>query len=326
MSKTVLITGITGQDGAYLAQFLLTKGYSVVGVTRNINESNLNNLKYLGIKDKVILKKCNLLDLPEVLSILGETTPDEIYNLASQSSVSLSFFQPAETIQFNVLSTLNLLNAIKSVCPATRFYQASSSEMYGNVDKLPINEQSLLRPVSPYAISKASAHLAVINYRETYNLYLCCGILFNHISNLSSDNFFIKKVVNSAINIKKGIQQELRVGNLNVKRDFGYAPDYVKVMWQMLQQDSAQDFIIASGSSVYLSDIVYYVFDKLDVDRKKIIIDQNLFRPNEILDIWGDKTKAERVLGWKYDKNVFDVLDLVIEERLLDEKKDKCII
>lgn len=327
MSKLALITGITGQDGAYLAQFLLSQGYSIIGLTRDDSESKFANLEYLKIREKVIIKKCNLLDLIDVVNIFSEFNPDEIYNLASQSSVSLSFLQPAETIQFNVLSTLNILNALKNACPNARMYQASSSEMYGNVEKLPIDEHSLLRPASPYAISKASAHLAVINYRETYNIYACCGILFNHISTLSNNNFFIKKVVNSAINIKNGLQNELRVGNLEVKRDFGYAPDYVKIMWHMLQQDNPQEFIIASGKSFQLKEIVNYVFDKLGINKDKIIIDKNLFRPNEIQDIYGDNRKAEKILDWKYDKTIFDILDLVIEEGLINnEGKNKCIV
>lgn len=326
MTKTALITGITGQDGSYLAKFLLSQGYSIIGLSRNLSERNLINLKYLGIEDKIILKECNLLDLSAILNIFNEFNPDEIYNLASQSSVSLSFLQPAETIQFNVLSTLNILNAFKTVCPHSRMYQASSSEMYGNVEKLPIDEQSLLKPASPYAISKASAHLAVINYRETYNLYACCGILFNHISILSNPNFFIKKIINTSINIKKGLQQELKVGNLNVKRDFGFAPDYVKVMWKMLQQPTPQEFIIASGKSVSLREIVDYVFDKMGLDKSKIIIDESLFRPNEIFDIYGDITKAKEIIGWEYNKNIYDVLDMVLEEGIFNEQKNKCFI
>ena len=326
MSKTALITGITGQDGSYLAKLLLDKGYSIIGTTRNDNSQNFKNLKYLQIDNRVIIKKCNLLDKADIINILEEFHPDEIYNLASQSSVSLSFIDTAYTIEFNTLSVLNLLNAIKSFSPNIRFYQASSSEMYGNVETLPVNEKSLVHPVSPYAVSKAAAHSIVINYRETYGLYACCGILFNHISALANSNFFVKKLIGSAINIDKGIQKELRVGNLNVKRDFGFAPDYVKAIWQMTQQDNPQDFIIASGKSTNLKDIANYVFDKLGIDKNKIIVDEALFRPNEIFDIYGDNTKAKNLLGWEYNKSVFDVLDIIIEEEIRNEQKNKCIV
>lgn len=321
MVKTALITGITGQDGSHLAQFLLNKGYSVVGTTRDDNPQNFKNLKYLQIDSKVIIKKCNLLDMADIINVLEEFNPDEVYNLASQSSVSLSFIEPVSTIQFNTLSVLNLLNAVKTFSPKVKIYQASSSEMYGNVEKLPINEKSLIHPVSPYAISKATAHSITINYRETYGLYACCGILFNHISSLANTNFFVKKIISSAINIKNGTQKELKVGNLNVKRDFGFAPDYVEAMWQMLQQDIPQEFIIASGKSVCLGDIVNYVFNKLEIPTSKIVVDKVLFRPNEILDIYGDNTKSKKILGWKYNKSVFDVLDIIIEEEIRNEQK-----
>lgn len=326
MSKTALITGITGQDGAYLAQFLLSKNYDIIGLTRDDSAQNLRNLKYLQIDDKVIIKKCNLLDMASILNILEEFNPDEIYNFASQSSVSLSFIDPTETIQANTLSILNILKAIKALKFETKLYQASSSEMYGNLDILPVNEKSLIHPASPYAISKATAHLTTINYRETYGLYACCGILFNHTSVLSNSNFFIKKIINSGINIKNGLQKELRLGNLDVKRDFGYAPDYVKAIWKILQQDTPQDFIIASGKSVYLRDLVNYVFDKLEIEKNKIIIDKNLFRPNEIQDIYGDNTRAKNILGWEYNKSVFEVLDIIIEEEIKNEQKNKCIV
>ncbi|MDD3436973.1 MAG: GDP-mannose 4,6-dehydratase [Candidatus Gastranaerophilales bacterium] len=326
MAKTALITGITGQDGAYLAQFLLCQGYSVIGLTRNTNVENLKKLKYLGIDNKIILQQCDLFDMASLLNILEKFNPSEIYNLASQSSVRLSFINPAETLQFNVLSTLNLLNAVKLVLPNSKFYQASSSEMYGNVEELPITEKSVLHPVSPYAISKATAHSTAINYRETYGLYACCGILFNHISYLSNNNFFIKKVINSAINIKNGLQKDLKVGNIEVKRDFGYAPDYIKAMWQMLQLDNPQEFIISSGKSVCLKEILFYIFDKFKISRNKIIIDKTLYRPNEIINIYGDNSGAKEILGWEYNKSVFDILDIIIEEEIANEQANKCII
>lgn len=326
MSKTALITGITGQDGSYLAQLLINKGYTVIGITRDDSRENLKKLNYLGIDNKIIFRKCDLLDINNIIKLLQEFKPDEIYNLASQSSVYLSFTTSAETIQFNTLSILNILNAVKKVLPEAKVYQASSSEMYGNIEKLPIDENSKIHPVSPYAISKATAHLTAVNYRETYNLYICCGILFNHISYLSNSNFFVKKVISSAIRIKNGLQSELRVGNLDVKRDFGFAPDYMKIVWQVLQQEVPQDFVIASGKSICLEEIVNYVFDKLELDKNKIIIDESLFRPSEILDIYGDNTKAKQLLNWESEKSIFDILDILIEEEINNEKKDKLIV
>jgi len=316
MSKTALITGITGQDGAYLAQFLLEKGYEVVGLSRSYNQENLRGLKSLGIKDDVVVKECDLLDLANVISIFKEHNPDEIYNLASQSSVGLSFSQPVGTINFNIISVINMLETIRTMSPDTKFYQASSSEMFGNVQNLPICEHSVIHPSSPYAISKAAAHWAAINYRESYGLFACCGILFNHESYLRSHNFFVKKVILQALKIKNGEQKTLKVGNLNIKRDFGYAPDYVKAMWLMLQKESAKEYIICSGKSIYLKDIVDYVFDKLNIDKNRIEIDEKLFRPNEIQDIYGNNEKSKEELGWEYDKTFFDVLDLLIEEEI----------
>lgn len=324
MAKTALITGITGQDGAYLAKFLLEKGYSVVGLTRSYNQENLRGLTYLGIKDRITIKECDLLDLSNVISILSEFKPDEIYNLASQSSVGLSFSQPVGTINFNIVSVLNLQEAIRTVIPSAKFYQASSSEMFGNVQTLPISEFSVIHPTSPYAISKAAAHWSVVNYRESYGLFACCGILFNHESYLRSPNFFVKKVMQQAIKIQRGEQKVLKVGNLDIKRDFGYAPDYIKAMWLMLQKETPKDYVICSGQSVYLKDIVYYIFDKLNLDKNKIEIDKSLFRPNEIQNIYGCSEKAKKELAWQYDKNFFEVLDILIKEEISNEQKVKC--
>lgn len=326
MSKTAIITGITGQDGAYLAKFLLEKGYKVVGLTRSYNQANLSGLKYLGIADNVVVKECDLLDLSNVMSIFAEFKPDEVYNLASQSSVGLSFSQPAGTINFNTVSVINLLEIIRTLSPKTKFYQASSSEIFGNVETLPIKETSRVHPTSPYAISKAAAHWSVINYRESYGIFACCGILFNHESYLRSHNFFVKKVIIQALKIKKGEQDILKVGNLELKRDFGYAPDYVKAMWLMLQKEKASEYMICSGQSVYLKDIVNYVFDKIGINKEKIVIDKSLFRPNDIKDIYGDNQKAKSELGWKYDKDFFEVLDLLVEEEMKNGKKNKCLV
>jgi GDPmannose 4,6-dehydratase len=322
--KRALITGISGQDGAYLSKLLLEKGYEVFGVTRSFKSLNTDALEYLGVKDAVQIEECDLTDLMCVNGIFRQFQPDEIYNLASQSSVGLSFAKPVETLNYNIVSVINILETIRTISPATKFYQASSSEMFGNVEQLPIREDSIINPASPYAISKAAAHWAVKNYRESYGLFACCGILFNHESYLRGPNFFVKKVIREAIKIKNEEQDVLKVGNLNIKRDFGYAPDYVVAMWKMLQQDIPGEYIICSGESIYLKQIVEYVFNYLGIDKSKIIVDEKLLRPNEIQDIYGDNTKAMEKLNWDYDKNFFEVLNILIEEEKsnLTQKRD----
>lgn len=312
--KTAIITGITGQDGAYLSRFLLGKNYRIIGLSRCCDEKILDRLNYLGIADNITLEECDLLDFSSIMRLLSLYQPDEVYNFAAQSSVGLSFSQPIETISFNTISVLNLLEAVRTVKPDTRLYQASSSEMFGKVSSLPIVENSILHPVSPYAISKASAHWTVVNYRESYKLFACCGICFNHESFLRNRDFFIKKVITATINISRGKQDSLRVGNIDIKRDFGYSPKYVEAMYLMMQQDTPDDYVICSGRSISLRDIIYHVFDRVGVDRNRLVVDQTYFRPNEITDIYGDNRKARTVLNWSYDINFMDILDLLIEE------------
>lgn len=314
MQKTAIITGITGQDGAYLSQLLLTKGYRVVGLLRPDAKESYFGLEYLGIADKVILEKCGLLDVEKLERIIKKYAPDEVYNLAAQSSVGVSFENPYETINFNILSVLNLLEIIKKTNNKIRFYQASSSDMFGNTDILPVTEKSILHPTSPYAISKITGHHMTISYREAYGLFACSGILFNHESYLRGNNFFVKKVIRTAIDISKGKENELRVGDIELKRDFGYAPDYVKAMWLMLQAEEPKDYLVCSGEPVSLKEIIYYVFEKLGIDKDKIIIDKSLFRPNDIKIIYGDCKGAKDELGWEYNKSFFDVLDILIKE------------
>lgn len=220
--KTAFITGVSGQDGAYLAALLLGKGYRVIGLTRTYTSSSLTGLKYLGIENDVILEECDLLDFSSILKLLKKYQPDEVYNLSAQSSVGVSFEQPIGTISYNILSVLNILESIRLVNPMTRFYQASSSEIYGKAESLPITLNSPMRPVSPYAISKASAYWITTNYRESYNLYSVNGVLFNHESYLRSSNFFVKKVIRTALDIKRQKAKELKVGNLDIKRDLDF--------------------------------------------------------------------------------------------------------
>jgi GDPmannose 4,6-dehydratase len=314
--KIALITGITGQDGSYLAKLLLEKGYNVIGLTRSSRNINLDNLKYLEIHDKVQVVECDLTDISSIISVFKEFNPDEIYNLAAQSSVSMSFSQPIGTIHFNIVSVLNILEVIRLVKPDVRFYQASSSEMYGAVENLPVQINTPMHPLSPYAISKSSAYWIVVNYRESYGLYACNGVLFNHESYLRNKNFFIKKVISEAVANRHNSDWSLQVGNIDVKRDFGYSPDYVRAMWLMLQQDQAQDFIICSGTSLSLRSIIEYIFEKLDIPVSKLQIDQKLFRPTDIVDIYGDSSAAREQLGWTFAQDFYQVLDLLLDEEL----------
>ena len=312
--KTAIITGITGQDGAYLTQLLLNKKYKVIGLIRSNSGSNLVRLKYLGILDQVEMRECDLRDLSQVLQIIKDVCPDEIYNLAAQSSVSLSFQQPIGTMEFNINSVINILEAIRLIKPSIRFYQASSSEMFGKVNQLPISEESHVHPLSPYAISKVTGHYICINYRESYNLFASCGILFNHESYLRSEGFFMKKLMRGSLDIKHGRRQEIEFGNLDIRRDFGWSEKYVEAMWLLLQQDVPDDYVICSGKSVSLREIVYYVFDKLEISRSRIKINKKLFRPTEIEDIFGTSLKARNKIGWHYEMPFFSVVDEILEE------------
>lgn len=315
--KVAIITGISGQDGPYLAKLLLEKEYQVVGTVRSYRCVNTKSFEYLGIENKIILEELDLLDMANVIRIIKKYNPHEIYNLAAQSSVGLSFEQPIGTFSFNTASVNNLLESIRLFSPSARLYQASSSEMYGRVEKMPISIHTPMHPVSPYGVSKMASYFMITTYRESYGLFVSNGVLFNHESYLRSNNFFVKKVIRDAIAIKNGKLQFLKVGNLDVKRDFGYAPAYVEAMWKILQGEIADDFIICSGVSVKLRDIVEYIFDKLEIDKKLIVIDEKLFRPNEISEIYGDNSKAKELLGWKYEISFFDVLDILIEEEML---------
>lgn len=312
--KTALITGITGQDGAYLAQFLLEKKYKVIGTVRSARYAQINNLEYLNIKDNVIVEELDLLDMANLIRIIKKYNPDEVYNLAAQSSVGISFEQPIGTFNFNTNSVNNLLESIRLINPEIKLYQASSSEMFGVVKKLPIGLETPMHPISPYAVSKMANYFMISTYRESYNIFASNGILFNHESYLRGNNFFIKKVIRTALNIKNKKQDNLVVGNLNIYRDFGFAPKYIEVMWKILQHDKADDFIICSGQSVLLRDIVNYVFDKLEIDKNLIIDDKSLYRPNEIENIYGDNSKAKNILNWEYNYNFYEVLDILIEE------------
>ena len=314
--KTAIITGISGQDGPYLAKLLLEKNYKVVGTVRSYRCANSKNFEYLGIEKDVMLEELDLLDMANVIRIIQKHKPDEIYNLAAQSSVGLSFDQPLGTFSFNTTSVNNLLESIRLFSPLTKLYQASSSEMYGRVKSMPITLETPMHPISPYGVSKMASYFMITTYGESYNLFVCNGVLFNHESYLRSNNFFVKKVIRDSIAIRNGKLDKLIVGNLNVKRDFGYAPKYVEAMWKILQSNKADDFIICSGKSILLKDIVEYVFEKLGLDKNLIVENRDFFRPNEIEEIYGDNSKAKKDLNWEYDFSFFDVLDILIDEEI----------
>jgi len=251
-----------------------------------------------------------------LIRIIQKHKPDEIYNLAAQSSVGLSFDQPLGTFSFNTASVNNLLESIRLFSPHTRMYQASSSEMYGDVTSLPITLDTPMNPVSPYGVSKMSSYFMIKTYRDSYGLFVSNGVMFNHESFLRSDNFFVKKVIKNALLIKDNKLDCLIVGNLDVRRDFGYAPMYVEAMWKILQMEHADDFIISSGKSVLLRDIVEHVFERLNLSIDLIIEDQKLFRPNEIFEIYGDNSKSKEKLDWDYKHSFFDILDILIEQEV----------
>jgi GDPmannose 4,6-dehydratase len=319
--KTAIITGVTGQDGAYLSKQLLDKDYVVVGVVRDKYQINTRSLQYLGIANEIVSEEVNLSVPEQVIQLMIKHKPQVVYNLAAQSSVSLSFKEPKETLSFNIISVLNILEAIRQVDDSIRFYQASSSEMYGKVSNLPISEQTVMHPLSPYAISKASAHWIAVNYREAYGLFTCCGVLFNHDSYLRTSTFFTKKVLQSAIAIKKGHQDILEVGNIEVKRDFGYAPKYTEAMVLMMEKDVPDDYLICSGTSIYLREIIEYVFKSLDISMDKVRVNPDFYRPADIENIYGVSFKAKAQLGWDYSMSYFDVLDILIAEELENYKK-----
>ena len=317
MSDNVaIITGITGQDGAYLAELLISKGYKIIGVVKDSENINKSRLEYLSVVDQIEWQQCKLTDENDVKKLLEKYKPTEFYNLAAQSSVSKSYQDPILTLSFNTLSVATILECIRQIDKTIKFYQASSSEMCGNVNSLPITEDSTLYPVSPYAVSKCTSFWLTVNYRESFDMFCTSGISFNHESYLRNENFIIKKVLNTAFEILEGKKETLELGNIDIKRDFGYAPKYVEAMYLMMQHKTPDHYILASGKSISLKEVVFYIFDKLNISRDKIIVNKDLFRPNEIMDIYGDSSKAKKILNWEYEISFFDVLDIIIDESI----------
>ena len=298
--KTALICGISGQDGALLAKLLIDKGYRVIGSSRDAQLNSFNNLTLLNIIDSVELISISLNDFRSVVQALNKFSPDEVYNLAGQSSVSLSFEQPVETMESIGLGTLNLLEAIRFIDPSIRFYNASSSECYGNTPPDGATESTPFKPRSPYAVAKATAFWQVANYRDSYNLYACSGILFNHESVLRPRRFVTQKIIHTAIEIYKGSRSKLLLGNIDTKRDWGWAPEFVEAIWLMLQNKDPEDFVIATGHEMELRDFVSMAFSHLGLDWNGYVeIDDKLTRPSDISFSKGNALLAQQKLGWK---------------------------
>lgn len=302
MAKKALITGITGQDGAYLSKYLLEKGYEVTGIVRRSSLGEINDirLRWLGVENLVTLVDGDLTDVSSLIRIVQKSRPDEIYNLAAQSFVSTSWIQPLLTANVTGVGCANILEAARLVAPEARFYQASSSEMFGLVQQPVQSETTPFYPRSPYAAAKIFAHWMTVNYRESFGLHASSGILFNHESPLRGIEFVTRKVTMGVAKIKLGRETELRLGNIDAKRDWGHSADYVKAMWLMLQQDVADDYVIATGRTVTVRDMCEIAFAHAGLDLKDhLVIDPNFFRPAEVDLLLGDPSKAKRVLGWE---------------------------
>ncbi len=316
MGKRALITGITGQDGAYLAQLLLRKNYEVHGVVRRSSHLGVadHRLRWLGIERDVILHDSNLSDLSSLIRIVTEVKPDEVYNLAAQSFVATSWKQPILTANITAVGVTNVLEAIRLVKPEARFYQASSSEMYGRVQQERQSEITPFYPRSPYAVAKLYGHWITVNYRESFGMHASSGILFNHESPLRGVEFVTRKVTDGVARIKLGLAKELRLGNIDAKRDWGHARDYVKAMWLMLQQDTPDDFVVATGITTSVRDMCRIAFDRIGADMDKhLIIDPELFRPSEVDILLGDAAKARKTLGWTAETSLEAMISEMVD-------------
>ncbi len=316
-NKTALIIGISGQDGSYLSEFLLSKGYRVVGTSRDAASSKFSNLHRLGSFENTEIRSMSLNDFRSVLQVLSEVEPSEVYNLAGQSSVGLSFEQPVETYESISIAVLNLLEVIRFLQLPCRLYNASSSECFGNTEGIPATEETAFHPRSPYAVAKAAAFWQVSNYREAYHIYACSGILFNHESPLRPERFVTQKIVKTACRIAKGSKEKLVLGNINIKRDWGWAPEYIKAMYLMLQQQQPDDYIIASGKSYKLSQFIDEVFKQLKLNwHDHVEISDNFMRPTDIDTSYANPQKALKVLGWQAKYNAVDVAAKLVEAEL----------
>ncbi len=313
--KTALITGITGQDGSYLAEFLLEKGYRVAGIVRRSSSDRFERLQH--IQHRLDIYRADLLDQGSLVSVIEECQPDEIYNLAAQSFVPESFKQPILTANVTALGVTNVLEALRIVNSKIRFYQASSSEMFGKVQATPQNEKTPFYPRSPYGVAKLYGHWITVNYRESYGIRASSGILFNHESPRRGPEFVTRKVTMAAARIKLGLQKELRLGNLDAQRDWGFAGDYVRAMWMMLQQDRPADYVIATGECHTIRDLLDAAFASVDLDwQNHVITDPRFMRPAEVELLLGDPTRARKELGWEPKVGFRELVSMMVQSDL----------
>jgi GDPmannose 4,6-dehydratase len=320
--KRALITGITGQDGSYLAELLLEQGYEVVGMVRRTSTLNFQRIEH--IQERLTLLSGDLTDQISMLRLLDEVRPHEVYNLAAQSFVPISWQQPVLTGDVSGLGVTRLLDAVRQVDPAIRFYQASSSEMFGKVQEVPQRETTPFYPRSPYGVAKVYGHWITVNYRESYGLYACSGICFNHESPRRGHEFVTRKIARAAARISRGLESELRLGNLEARRDWGYAPDYVRAMWLMLQQEEPGDYVLATGKTHSVAEFAEAAFAEVDLDwREYVVQDARLVRPAEVDLLVGDAGKAARELGWQAATPFAELVRVMVaaEVAVLEGKK-----
>ncbi len=322
MTDIALIFGISGQDGAYLAEFLLKKGYEVHGTSRDAEISTFSSLYELGIKEKINCHSVALTDFRSIMQVIEKVSPNEIYNLAGQSSVGLSFQQPVETLESIATATINILEALRFIGGKIRFYNAGSSESFGDTAGLPATEETPFRPKSPYGIAKAAAFWQTANYRESYDLFACSGILFNHESLLRPPRFVTRKICQSAARIAMGSSETLSLGYISINRDWGWAPEYIEAMWKMLQQKSPEDYVIATGHLSGLREFVVQAFSALDLDwEKHVYCDNSIRRPSEIYAGYGCPKKAQNKLGWEAKTCMPEVASLMARGEYMRLKK-----
>ena len=310
--KKALITGITGQDGSYLAELLLAQGYQVTGMVRRASTETFDRIAHF--KDQVVLRQADLLDQFSLVKLLDEVQPDEIYNLAAMSFVPTSWNQPVLTGEFTALGVTKLLEAMRMVCPKAHFYQASSSEMFGKVLETPQTEKTPFYPRSPYGVAKAYGHFITVNYRESYNLFALSGILFNHESPRRGKEFVTRKISDAVARIKLGTLKELRMGNLDAKRDWGFAGDYVRAMWMMLQQAQADDYVVATGRTHSVRDFLQIAFSHVGLNYEDyVVIDPEFIRPAEVELLLGNPAKAQAQLGWKPQVSFEQLVTMMVD-------------
>ncbi len=320
MTKRALISGVTGQDGSYLAEFLLEKGYEVHGIVRRSSTETFERIKHLA--DRIELHQADLLDQVSLLSTIQACQPTELYNLAAQSFVPTSWVQPSLTGEFTGLGVTRMLEAIRVVDPSIRFYQASSSEMYGRVQQTPQNEETDFYPRSPYAVAKLYGHWITVNYRESYDIYAVSGILFNHESPRRGREFVTRKITETVARIKLGLQDELRLGNTEAKRDWGYAKEYVEAMWLMMQRDQPTDYVIGTGEQHSVRECYEAAFAFVGLDPKDFVkTDSNLVRPAEVDTLLADPTKATKELGWTAQTTFTELIEIMVEADLEAQEK-----